>query len=139
MRLSLVKKGIAAAAATVEGLNTYAFVPDSVEVPCLYAGEADVRYDTTFGGDYDVVITCYVFTSVSDDESGQELLDELLADEGASSVKAAIEGTPGIAQTLGGVCDDVHIPNVTGYRMYQVGEKNYFGAKLPVRVIGVRN
>jgi hypothetical protein len=133
MRVSSVKRAIAESASAVPGLNTYRFAPPKAQVPCLYVGEVDVDYDQTFGGDAELVVTCYVLTSMSDSEAGQELLDDLLSPDGSLSVKKAIEADP----ALGGACDDLHIATARGYRMYKVGENDYYGAKLPVRVIGV--
>lgn len=139
MKVSSVKKGIADAAGAVDGLNTYSFAPSAVEVPCLYAGEVDISYHESYGGDAEMVVTCYLLTSAAEDEDGQRLLDDYLSVGTPSSVVDAIEGTPGNPQTLGGACDDVVIMQATGYRMYQVGDDSYYGAKLPVRVIGVRS
>jgi hypothetical protein len=134
-----IKKGIADAAAAVEGLNTYAFSPNAVEVPCLHPGEVEISYHETYGGDVELTVMVYLLTSSADDESGQALLDEFLSVGNSRSVIDAIEGTPGHPQTLGGICDDLYIGQATGYQMYGVGEKRYYGAKIPVRVIGVRS
>ncbi len=139
MNVLSIKRGLATAAATVDGLNTYPFCPTAVEVPCFYAGEVDIKYHETYGGDAKVVVTGYLLTSTSEDEAGQALLDTYLSVGNDDSVVDALEGVPGNQQTLGGVCDDLVIMQATGYRMYQVGEKNYFGCKLPIQVIGVRS
>jgi hypothetical protein len=128
-----VRRGLADNAAAVQGLTTYGFCPSAVEVPCLYAGEVTIDYDQTFGGDLDVDATCYLLTSAADDEAGQALLDELLSVAGPRSVPVALLSDP----TLGGACDDIHVRRAQGYRMYRVGETDYYGAALMVRVIGV--
>jgi hypothetical protein len=133
-----IKQGIAANAAQIPGLNTYAFTPAAVEVPCFHLAEVDVQYHETYGGDAEIVVTGYVLTSTADDDAGQALLDEYRSVGNERSLIDAIEGTPGNPQTLGGACDDLVIMQASGYRMYQVGDKNYYGAKMPIRVIGVR-
>jgi hypothetical protein len=128
-----IRHGLAANAAAIPGLTTYGFCPASVEVPCLYAGEVTIDYDTTFGGDSQLEVACYLLVSMADDEDGQAALDAYLSTSGPRSVKAAIEAVPG----LGGACDDLQVRRAEAYRMYRVGDTDYYGAKLPVRVIGV--
>lgn len=139
MNVLSVKKGLAAAAAGVDGLTTYPYCPAAVEVPCFYAGEVEIRYHQTYGGDVELVVMGYLLVSEAEAEEGQAQLDTYLSVGNADSVVDALEGTPGSPQTLGGACDDVVIMQATGYRMYQVGEKNYYGVKLPIEVIGVRS
>lgn len=139
MNVRSIKKGIAEAASAIEGLNTYPFCPDAVEAPCLYAGEVDVAYHRTYGGDAQVVVTVYLLVSTAEDEDSQGLLDEYLSVGNANSVVDAIEGLPGNPQTLGGVCDDLVIGTASGYRKYTVGTDTFFGVKIPVQVIGVRS
>jgi hypothetical protein len=135
-----IKKGLAAAAGTVDGLTTYSYCPAAVEVPCFYAGEVEVAYHQTYGGDAEVTVMGYLLTSTAEDEAGQELLDRFLSVGNPDSVVDALEGTPQSGpQTLGGVCDDLVIMQATGYRQYQVGEKSYYGARVPIRAIGVRS
>lgn len=139
MNVLSIKRGIADAAGTVAGLQTYAWCPAAIEPPAFYCGEVEIRYHETYGGDAELTVMGYLLTSTAEDEGGQALLDGYLSVGTATSVVDAIEGTPGNAQTLGGACDDLVIMQATGYRMYQVGEKNFYGAKLPIRVIGVRS
>jgi hypothetical protein len=140
MNVLSIKRELAAAAAAVDGLQTYAFCPAAVEVPCFYTGETEIRYHETYGGDATVTVMGYLLTSTAEDESGQALLDTYLSVGNAGSVVDAIEGTPDTGpQTHGGACDDLVIMQATGYRTDQVGEKSYYGAKLPIQVIGVRS
>jgi hypothetical protein len=138
VNITSVKNGLAKNASAVDGLNTYPFCPDAVEVPCFYPAEVDVGYHQTYGGDAQLTVTCYLLTSAAEDEAGQALLDEYLSVGNSNSVVDAIEGTPGNPQTLGGACEDLVVMTASGYRKYQVGDNTYFGAKIPVQVIGVR-
>lgn len=123
----------------IPALNSFGYVPDAVPEPCFYAGEVEVDFDRAFGRGLDEArITCRLLVSRADDRAGQEALDRYLAGSGADSVKAAIEaarGAPGLP-ALGGLADDLHVQRVQAYRLYQVGEVQYFGAELIVRVIG---
>ena len=142
MELNLISERLAALALTVEGINRAdGFVPDSVTTPHFYVGEIGIDYDQTFHGQAapgmsDVQVACRVLSSTTDDKAGQNLLKTFMSDFGPASVKAVLEGTPGVAQTLGGACDDLHVRRVQNHRIYRVGEGSYFGAEWVVRVIG---
>lgn len=137
MDVAAVRQGLATAADAVAGLECFGYVPDSVPVPCFYAGEVEIDYDEAYQRGMDVIwVVCRVLVSRADDRAGQALLDGYLKGAGPTSVKAAIEGTPGVAQTLGGACSDLRVVRVRGYRLYQVGDDRFYGADLRVQVIG---
>jgi hypothetical protein len=140
MDVGAIRKGIARAVkAGVPSLNCFGYVPDSCPEPCFYAGEVDITFDRTFGRGLDEIeVTCRLLVSRADDRSGQAALDRYLAGSGPHSIKAALvaaRGAPG-EPALDGLCDDLHLTRVQAYRMYQVGEVQYYGAELIVRVIG---
>ena len=140
MEPGAIRDGLAAAVKTgVPSLNTFGYCPDAIPEPCWYAGEVEIDFDRAFGRGMDELrITCRLLVSRADDKSGQAALDRYLAGSGPDSVKAAIEaarGAPGEA-ALGGLCDDLHLMRVQGYRMYQVGEVQFYGAEMIVRIIG---
>lgn len=123
----------------IPSLNTFGYCPDSVPEPCFYSGEIEIDFDKAFGRGMDEMrVTCRLYVSRADDRSGQAALDRYLAGSGPDSIKAALvaaRGAPGQA-ALGGLCDDLHLVRVQGYRMYQVGEVQFYGAELIVRLIG---
>lgn len=137
--MAAVRTGLAAAAATVAGLTTYPYVPDSVAEPCFYPGGYEIDFDQAFARGLDVVnFTCYVLVSRADDVTGQARLDGYLKGSGATSLKAALEaarGAPG-QLALSGAADDLHVTRVEGYGQYTIGDTVYYGAKLLVTVIG---
>lgn len=140
MEPGAIREALAAAVRDVQpALNCFGYCPDSVPEPCFYAGEVEVDFDRAFGRGMDEMrVTCRLLVSRADDRSGQAALDMYLTGSGPTSVKAAIEaarGAPGEA-ALGGLCDDLHVVRVQGYRMYQVGEVQFYGAELIVRLIG---
>lgn len=139
MDIANVRAGLATAASAVTGLTTYAYVPDSVEVPCFMAAEPRVEYDKlTFGGRGDVVtVTCRVLVSRADDKAGQALLDGYLG-RGSASVRNALEaarGAPG-ESALYGACDDFHVLVAENYRIYEHNGTDYYGVEIPVMCIG---
>jgi hypothetical protein len=133
--------GIRAGMATVvrtalPELTCYEFVPAAVEVPCFYSTGPTITYDVTFGGTDDMDNwVCRVLVSKADDADGQALLDDYLS-RGDKSVKLALEGTPGVAQTLNGVISDLHVRRAQNYGFFQHGDEYYYGAELIVHVIG---
>lgn len=139
MDIAAVRAGLAAAAATITGLTTYAYVPDSVTEPCFYPGGYEVDFDRAFVRGLDEVnFTCYILVSRADDATGQARLDAFLKGSGATSLKAALEaarGAPG-QLALSGAADDLHVTRVEGYGQYTIGDTVYYGAKLLVTVIG---
>ena len=135
MDLEAVCQGLATAAEAVPDLNCTGHVPDSINTPAFFPAEVDIDFDKTFGGTDELTITCRILVGRADDKSSQAKLRWFLS-RGATSLKRALEGTPGVAQTLGGACDDVHVKRVQGYRFYQHGTNKYIGAELVVFVIG---
>lgn len=135
-----IKAAIAAAVGTaIPSLNVFGYCPDAIPEPCFYAGEAEIDFDRAYQrGMDDMQITCRLLVSRADDRAGQAALDAYLAGSGSKSIKAAVEaarGAPG-QPALGGLAHDLHLVRVQGYRMYQVGDVQYYGAELIVRVIG---
>jgi hypothetical protein len=137
MDIEAVRQGLATAASAVSGLNCYGYVPDSISEPAFFPAEVDITFDRAFDRGMDeLTITCRVLVGRADDKASQKLLNGYLSGSGSSSLKAALEGTPGVAQTLGGACDDLHVMRVQGYRFYEHAGAEYVGAELVVRVIG---
>ncbi|MGI5293269.1 hypothetical protein ACQEVF_59530 [Nonomuraea polychroma] len=123
----------------IPALNCFGYCPDSVPEPCFYVGEIEIDFDRAFQRGMDEMrVTCRLLVSRADDRAGQRALDTYLSGSGASSIKAAFHaarGAPG-QPALGGLCDDLHLTRVQGYRMYEVGEVKFYGAELIVRIIG---
>ena len=134
MDIEAVRQGLAAAAATVESLNCYGYVPNSISEPAFFPAEVDIDYDQSYGGMDALTITCRILVGRSDDKASQALLNGYLS-RGEQSVKRAIEGTEP-TQTLGGACSDLQVKRVQGYRYYQHNGSTYVGAELVVFVIG---
>jgi hypothetical protein len=139
VNISALRQAIADAVdAGVPALTCFGYVPDSVPEPCFYAGEVEIDPHNSFGGDDAVTVRCRVLVSRSDDKSGQAALDGYLSRTGTSSIRAALEaarGAPG-QSALGGLCDDLVVRAITGYRLYLVGENTYYGAEFVVQAFG---
>lgn len=145
MQISPIRDAIADAAravvlpAGIGKLVCTGYVPDSVVTPCFYVGEVEINYDKAMGRKLDeLLFTCRVYASRSDDRAGQRVIDAMLSGAGSSSLKAAIEaarGGPG-EMALGGLADDLHVQRVQGYRWFEHGTSTYLGAELTIKVIG---
>jgi hypothetical protein len=128
-------------AAMPKGVETYYGVPNTMHYPCICVGEVEITPAQTMGnqsgpGMESMVVTVSVFTSANEDESGQRLLDAMLARKG--KLRQAIwdmRGLPGQA-ALGGAADDIHLFNISGYGMIVIGDNSTaYGANLSIRVI----
>lgn len=137
MDIELVRQGLADAADAIDELHCFGYVPDSIPEPCFYPLGPETDFDRTFQRGMDeIYMDCMLLVSRAEDKAGQQALDRFLAGSGEYSLKAALEGTPGVAQTLGGACHDVHVVNQRGYRMYKVGATDFYGAKIRTHIIG---
>lgn len=137
MDLEAVRQGLATRADTIAGLNVTGHLPDSITEPHFFPAEVDIDFDKAYGRGMDeILVTCRVLVGRSDDAASQALLSGYLKGSGATSIKAAIEGTPGVAQTLGGACDDLRVERAGGYRFYEHNGSRYVGAEVVIRVIG---
>lgn len=137
MDIAAIQQGLATAAATITGLNTFPALPESLNAtPAFAVVEFDLSYDQTFaGGQYGMVETlfsCGVYTSRGGDaQADRSALVAFLNPSGASSIKAALEAD----RTLGGACRTLIVERVRGaYRLYTIGGTDYLGAVFDVRV-----
>lgn len=73
-------------------LNTYAFVPDTGNLPALVIEPVSVMYEGAMGRHSDVWdFNVFVLISRNDMRSAQELLDALVAGSGPDSIRQIIE------------------------------------------------
>lgn len=123
--------------AALPELNCYPRLPGLAEVPAFIVIGPEITYDITFGGADEIEgLVCRLLVPAGDDQDGESLLDEYLS-RGARSVKLAIEGTPGVAQSLGGLISDLHVARAGNYDSYPYGENHYPGADMVVQIIGI--
>jgi len=124
--------------AALPELNCYPRLVGLVDPPAFIVVGPEVTYDITFGGGDQIDgLVCRLLAPAGDDQDGDDLLDQYLSSTGARSVKRAIEGTPGVAQTLGGLISDLHVASAGNYDTYPYGENQYPGAELVVQIIGL--
>jgi hypothetical protein len=114
------------------------FAPDSVVVPHFYTAEFAGDYDKTFGGPLtELVLTCRLALSSADDQSGQQQA-KILVSTGTGTIHETFRGMRGDPgqPALSGACDDLHLRNVRGPRLFTIGEAAYYGLEFTVFVMG---
>jgi hypothetical protein len=117
--LPAVMEGMAEALSEIDGLRTYPFPPDTVNVPAAVVSFPDeVNYDLTAGRGSDrLELPVHVLVGKVSDRASAGLLGLYLSVEGESSVKDAVEADTtldGAAQTVRVVSASVSVITVNG-------------------------
>lgn len=132
MDLELIQQRLASAADVIAGLQSLPALHGVINAPAFAVVEFEIEYHKTFSaarGLSEVMFTCGVYAPDSD--QGRKILMPLLAETGASSVPAALEAD----KTLGGACKTLVVQRARGaYRLYTVGDTDYIGSMLDVKV-----
>lgn len=133
-----IREALAEALSAIPDYQVTAYMLADPTPPSLSLFPAELEYDMSFqggGGTDDWTFTVQAAVGMASDIGAQQKLDELIAREGPSSVKGALEPPPG-QPGLGGLVDDVRVESCTGYRIYgrPAGEP-VLGAEWRVKVI----
>lgn len=143
MDISNIRKQLAHAASAVSlpsaSLTCTGYIPDGVNVPCLFIADYVIEYDKAMNRALDTItFTARVLVGRADDMSGQASLDAMLSGAGPSSLKLAIEEARGPAGSpaLGGYAHDLRVTRVQGLRLYEHAGTQYLGAEISIDVIG---
>lgn len=140
MNLASVRSVLATAAGSITGLNTFAYVPDSVVVPCFYlADDVAVEFDHAMGRGIDLItLTGVVLANAASASGGQSKLDGYLAGSGSGSIKAALNAIRPVtgSTTLAAVAHDLRVIMARSYRTYEHAGDTYFGAEFEINVWG---
>lgn len=103
--------------ASITGWQVSAYMLANPTPPCGYVVPGEVTYDEAMGRGHDLLtMRVVVLAGATSDIGGQRKLDEFLAPDGASSVKAALEAS----RTLDGTVSDLRVVSATGYRSYSL-------------------
>lgn len=102
--VSQVADGLKARLATVTGLRTFSYQPEQVNPPVAFPVLESIDYHKAFGGgNVQMRFTIIVIVGRYLDRVAHANLDGFLSYDGATSLRAAIEGDStlgGVAQTL---------------------------------------
>lgn len=120
--------------AGVADVQWSAYALSNPTAPYGHVLPSDLIYDQAMGRGMDE--WTYTLVALVADAPGdigmQMLLDQLLEPSGARSVKAALEASV----TLGGLVDSIHVPECSGYRIYQTeGRAPQLGAEWTIKVL----
>lgn len=128
-----IRDGIATRLATIGGLNVYGDVPDSMMVPAAVVGmPTSVVYDFTFRTAVSrITIPLRIYAGPVLEGEAQALLDGYVSADGASSVRAAIDGD----SRLGNVAQTSRLVSAQAYGVYEVGGVSYLGVEFTMEVV----
>lgn len=144
MDIQTVLSRLTTAAATAvstpaRALTAYDYVPDDVEVPCIYPASVKVEFDQTMGRALDkATVRLRLLCARTDDRAGQHMVYGFLKGSGPSSIKAAIEAARGVPGqlALSGACDDLHVTEVGEVRWYEHAGEQLIGTDFTVEIWG---
>ena len=127
--ISTLRTGIKNNLATITGLRTSSFQPDTINPPIAIVFPVSVNYDESFNrGMQTYTFAVQVIVGRVSERTGQNSLDAFCASTGASSIKLAIESD----KTLGGNAFDLRVTDMRNYGELLVGEVNYLSAEFVV-------
>ena len=124
-----LRTGLATNLATITGLRTSDFQPDSISPPIAIVFPVSVNYDETFHrGMQTYTFAVQVIVGRVSERSGQSTLDSYCSSTGTNSIKLAIESD----KTLNGKAFDLRVTDMRNYGELTVGEVNYLSAEFVV-------
>ena len=130
MTLTTVRDGLATRLDTISGLRVYATPPDAVqELPAAIIVPDDplASYDQVMdAGDVQYSFTVLLLLNSADEAQAWADLEPYISPTGASSVKAAVDGT------LGGDADWARVVRTSAVGKQTYNRNSYWGAKFRV-------
>jgi hypothetical protein len=127
--ISDLRTGIKNNLATITGLRTSDFQPDSISPPIAIVFPVSVNYDETFArGMQTYTFAVQVIVGRVSERTGQSTLDAYCSSTGTNSIKLAIESN----KTLAGKAFDLRVTDMRNYGELTVGEVNYLSAEFVV-------
>ena len=131
--LNAVMDALGVRLATISGLRVADYPSDSANPPQAIVGlpETPLEYDAVMGRGADrVVLPVMVLVGKVSDRTARDALSAYLSGTGASSVKAAVEGTTG---DLGGAAQTVRVMTAR-VDVVTIQAVDYLGATFEVEV-----
>lgn len=129
--VSQVADGLKARLATISGLRTFSFQPEQVNPPVAFPVLESIDYHKAFGGgDVRMQFTIIVIVGRYVDRVAHANLDGFLSFDGATSLRAAIEGD----RTLGGVAQTLVMDSSLSIGALAVAEAEFLQVSFSVLV-----
>jgi hypothetical protein len=129
--VSQVADGLKARLATVTGLRTFSYQPEQVNPPVAFPVLESIDYHKAFGGgNVQMRFTIIVIVGRYLDRVAHANLDGFLSYDGATSLRAAIEGD----RTLGGVAQTLVMDSSLSIGALPVAEAEFLQVSFSVLV-----
>lgn len=129
--VSQVADGLKARLATVTGLRTFSYQPEQVNPPVAFPVLESIEYHKAFGGgDVQMRWTVIVIVGRYLDRVAHANLDGYLSYDGATSLRAAVEGD----RTLGGVAKTLILDSSMSIGSLAVAEAEFLQVSFSVLV-----
>ena len=129
--VSQVAEGLKNRLATISGLRTFSYQPDQLNPPVAFPIIESIEYHRAFGGgDVQMRFTIMVVVGRYLDRVAHSNLDGYLSYDGATSLRAAIEGD----RTLGGVCQTLIMDQGLSIGSLTVAEADFLQVSFSVLV-----
>jgi len=129
--VSQVADGLKARLATVSGLRTFSYQPEQVNPPVAFPVLESIDYHKAFGGgNVQMRFTIIVIVGRYLDRVAHANLDGFLSFDGATSLRAAIEGD----RTLGGVAQTLVMDSSLSIGALPVAEAEFLQVSFSVLV-----
>ncbi len=126
-----VTDGLKARLATVSGLRTFSYQPEQVNPPVAFPVLDSIDYHRAFGGgDVQMRFTIIVIVGRYLDRVAHANLDGFLSYDGATSLRAAIEGD----KTLGGVASTLIMDSSLSIGSLAIAEAEFLQVSFSVLV-----
>jgi len=126
-----VADGLKARLATVSGLRTFSYQPEQVNPPVAFPVLESIDYHKAFGGgNVQMRFTIIVIVGRYLDRVAHANLDGFLSFDGATSLRAAIEGD----RTLGGVAQTLVMDSSLSIGALPVAEAEFLQVSFSVLV-----
>lgn len=128
--LSAIRDALEGVFAGIPGLRVYAFVPGSVDPPCVVLAPVS-RAPMTYGhAAYRHQWRARVLVGLADQRAATDALEAFLP-TGALDVAALVAADP----TLGGVVDSAQVTEAGEFGFYAFGGVDYLGFDLAVDIL----
>lgn len=131
MGLTAIREGVGTRLETISGLRVYDKISGTVAPPAAMVepGDPVIDFDLAMQRGLDGYrLRVVLLISFKGDTQTTDALDGYLAQSGATSVKAAVEGD----RTLGGAAADCRVVDATNYGEYTFGQQTYVGVTFNV-------
>jgi len=129
MSITDIRAGIATNLGTISGLRVASEIPDNPSPPIAIVQLRSIDYDSSFGKGLAIyTFAVSVIVARVAERTAQRRLNDYADNDGASSVKTAIESD----KTLGGAAFDCRVSTLDNIGVIQLGDADYMAADFSV-------